>query len=82
MEKLQKSGLFIVVVLLFVTAETMIMAQSQPSQGGEGRVCAVPFVISNCSNNVCNRECANKFPPIGTGLCQGDSLCVCFHPCS
>ncbi|KAK8520119.1 hypothetical protein V6N12_004080 [Hibiscus sabdariffa] len=68
-----KPGLFIVVVLLFATAGTLIMAQPQPqSQAGGGRVCAVPFVISNCSNNVCNRECANKFPPNGTGLCQGE----------
>ncbi|KAL4323147.1 hypothetical protein GQ457_11G014600 [Hibiscus cannabinus] len=83
MEKLHKSGLFVVVVLLFfvvINVGSEIMAQSL-SQGGEGRACAVPFVVSHCSDNLCNKECVRKFPPTGTGLCQGTSLCVCFHPC-
>ncbi|KAK8542909.1 hypothetical protein V6N13_136539 [Hibiscus sabdariffa] len=70
--------------MLFVKeGRSEIMAQLRlQAQGGEGRVCAVPFVISNCSDNVCNRECVNKFPPRGSGLCQDESLCVCFHPYS
>ncbi|KAK8638098.1 hypothetical protein V6N13_136538 [Hibiscus sabdariffa] len=85
MEKLQKSCLFIVVVLLFAAGGSEIMAQpqSQPlSQGGKERACTYKFVISYCSQNVCNRECANKFPPSGIGFCPDVRLCVCSYPCS
>ncbi|KAL4309201.1 hypothetical protein GQ457_01G013770 [Hibiscus cannabinus] len=44
------------------------------SLGGDARTCTVPFTVSYCSDNSCNGECANKFPPSGIGLCQGDFL--------
>ncbi|MBA0677094.1 hypothetical protein Goari_018516 [Gossypium aridum] len=51
------------------------------AQDGEGKLCAIPFNLPNCTDWVCKTACASKFPPNGYGMCQGGSTCLCFHPC-
>ncbi|TYI44025.1 hypothetical protein ES332_A01G208600v1 [Gossypium tomentosum] len=74
MNKLQMSAILIVAILFAIGNEIM-------AQDGEGKLCAIPFDLPNCTDGVCKTACANKFPPNGYGMCQGGSTCLCFHPC-
>ncbi|WRX25098.1 Defensin-like protein - like 8 [Theobroma cacao] len=76
MKNLQISAIFIFVLFFSVVSTgNMVMAEDQ------GTVCAIPFRFPNCNDAVCKRSCESRFPPNGNGMCRGDSICLCFHPC-
>lgn len=49
---------------------------------GAAKVCGVPFSLSNCNDDVCNKLCLAKYAPYDAhGQCGGPTTCLCFHVC-
>ncbi|KAL9458492.1 hypothetical protein AB3S75_007369 [Citrus x aurantiifolia] len=44
----------------------------------EGRICAKPVSMPNCTDQKCFSFCVRN--KAASGLCQG-SICLCFQPC-